>query len=216
MHIRKAWNISPFHLCGERSVRPLYMFHCRLKSSNSNSVNRVCFSTQWFHHGTTSLFHFSHARIHLNLHPAMAIEIQNKKALFRYFLLEEYSAGIVLSGSEIKSLRASKANIGDAYCKMRNGELFVINMYIGPYSNAGYSQHKERNERKLLLNRIELRKIDRKLKDAGITIVPTLLFISEKGYAKLKIALAKGKNIGDKRADVKEKDLRRERERGQQ
>ncbi len=151
----------------------------------------------------------------LLLRLVMAIEIQNKKALFRYFLLEEYTAGIVLSGSEIKSIRAAKANIGDAYCKMRNGELFVINMYIGPYSNAGYSQHKERNERKLLLNRIELRKIDRKLKDAGITIVPTLLFISEKGFAKLKIALAKGKNIGDKRADTKEKDLRRERERGE-
>ncbi|MFM7728632.1 MAG: SsrA-binding protein, partial [Flavobacteriales bacterium] len=77
----------------------------------------------------------------------MAIEIHNKKALYRYFLLEEFTAGIVLSGSEIKSIRAAKANIGDAYCKMRNGELYVINMYIGPYSNAGYSQHKERNER---------------------------------------------------------------------
>ncbi len=107
-----------------------------------------------------------------------------------------------------------KANIGDAYCKMRNGELFIINMYIGPYSNAGYSQHKERNERKLLLNKIELRKIDRKLRDTGITIVPTLMFINEKGFAKLKIALAKGKNVGDKRSDVKEKDLKREGERG--
>jgi SsrA-binding protein len=144
----------------------------------------------------------------------VAIEIKNKKAEYRYFLMEEFTAGIVLSGSEIKSIRASKANIADAYCKMRNGELFVINMYIGPYSNAGYSQHKERNERKLLLNKIELRKIDRKLKDAGITIVPTLMFINEKGFAKLKIALAKGKNIGDKRADVKDKDLRRESERG--
>ncbi len=145
----------------------------------------------------------------------MGIEIKNKKAEFKYFLLEEFIAGIVLSGSEIKSIRASKANIGDAYCKMRNGEMFVFNMYIGPYSNAGYSQHKERNERKLLLNKIELRRIDRKLKDAGITVVPTLLFISEKGYAKLKIALAKGKNVGDKRADVKEKDLKREGQRYQ-
>lgn len=144
----------------------------------------------------------------------MAIEIRNKKAEYRYFLLEEFTAGIVLTGSEIKSIRAAKANIGDAYCKMRDGELYIINMYIGPYSNAGYSQHKERNERKLLLNKIELRKIDRKLRDAGITIVPTLVFISEKGFAKVKIALAKGKNIGDKRADTKEKDLRREDERG--
>jgi SsrA-binding protein len=145
----------------------------------------------------------------------LKIEIKNKKAEYRYFLLEEYTAGIVLSGSEIKSIRASKANIGDAYCKMRNGELFVINMYIGPYSNAGYSQHKERNERKLLLNKLELRKIDRKLRDAGITVVPVLLFINENGYAKLKIALGKGKNIGDKRADVKEKDLKREGQRYQ-
>ena len=144
----------------------------------------------------------------------MQIEIKNKKALFKYFLMEEFVAGIVLSGSEIKSIRASKAQITEAYCKMRKGEMYVINMYIGPYSNAGYSQHKERNERKLLLNKIELRKIDRKLKDTGITIVPTLLFINEKGFAKLKIALAKGKNMSDKRADVKDKDLKRENERG--
>jgi SsrA-binding protein len=143
-----------------------------------------------------------------------AIEIKNKKASYQYFLTEEFTAGIVLTGSEIKSIRAMKANIGDAYCKMRNGELFVINMYIGTYSNAGYSQHKERNERKLLLNKIELRKIDRKLRDAGITIVPTRMFINEKGFAKLDIALAKGKNVGDKRADTKDKDLRRENERG--
>lgn len=174
------------------------------------------FTNSPIHQFTTSPFHHFTNHYSLFLPSAMRIEIQNKKALFRYFLLEEYTAGIVLSGSEIKSIRASKANIGDAYCKMRNGELFVINMYIGPYSNAGYSQHKERNERKLLLNRIELRKIDRKLKDAGITIVPTLMFISDKGFAKLKIALAKGKNVGDKRADTKEKDLRRERERGDQ
>ncbi len=142
------------------------------------------------------------------------VEIKNKKAGYQYFLTEEFTAGIVLTGSEIKSIRAMKANIGDAYCKMRDGELFVVNMYIGTYSNAGYSQHKERNERKLLLNKIELRKIDRKLRDAGITIVPTRLFINEKGFAKLDISLAKGKNVGDKRSDTKDKDLRRESERG--
>lgn len=146
--------------------------------------------------------------------PIMSVEVKNKKALWKFHLLDEYVAGIVLSGSEIKSIRESKANIGDAYCKMINGELFIINMYIGTYNNAGYSQHKERNIRKLLLNKIELKKIDRKLRDAGITVVPTLLFISESGYAKLKISLAKGKNVGDKRLDVKEKDLRRENERG--
>ena len=144
----------------------------------------------------------------------MAVEIKNKKASFKYFLLEEFTAGIVLSGSEIKSIRASKANITDAYCKMHKGELFLINMHVGMYSNAGYSQHKERNDRKLLLNKIELRKIDRKLKDTGITVVPTFLFISKSGFAKITIALAKGKNMGDKRADVKEKDLKRESDRG--
>lgn len=142
------------------------------------------------------------------------VEIKNKKAAFRYHLMDEFTAGIVLTGSEIKSIRSLKANIGDAYCKMFNGELFVINMYIGPYSNAGYSPHKERNNRKLLLNKTELRKIDRKLRDTGVTVVPTLLFINEKGWAKLKVAIAKGKNVGDKRESQKEKDLKRESERG--
>jgi len=144
----------------------------------------------------------------------MSVEIKNKKASFKYFLLDEFTAGMVLMGSEIKSIRASKANLADAYCKMRDGELFLINMYISPYENAGYAQHSDRRERKLLLGKIELKKIDRKLKDAGITIVPTLVFISEKGHAKIKIALAKGKNIGDKREDVKQKDLKRESDRG--
>jgi SsrA-binding protein len=140
----------------------------------------------------------------------MTPEIKNRKASYRYFLLDEFIAGIVLSGSEIKSIRQSKANIADAYCKMRKGELFVLNMYIAPYENAGYIKHKERGERKLLLQKTELRKIDRKLRDTGITIVPVLLFINNKGYAKLKIAIAKGKNVGDKRADTKDKDLKRE------
>ncbi len=144
----------------------------------------------------------------------MGGEIKNKKASWRYQLLYEFTAGIALSGTEIKSIRESKANIADAYCKMQNGELFVINMYIGPYGNAGYSKHNEKRERKLLLNKTELRKLDRKLKDAGITVVPVLLFISDSGYAKLNISLAKGKNVGDKRLDVKEKDLKRENDRG--
>lgn len=144
----------------------------------------------------------------------MSTEIKNKKALYRFFLLEEFTAGMVLSGSEIKSIRAGKANIAEAYCKMRGDELFVINMNIAPYENAGYAQHSERRERKLLLQRTELNKIRRKLKDTGITVVPNVLFINEKGWAKLKIALAKGKNVGDKREDVKQKDLRREMDRG--
>jgi SsrA-binding protein len=144
----------------------------------------------------------------------MGIEVRNKKAEYKYFLLDEFVAGIALLGTEIKSIRSGKANLQDSYCKMRDGELFVFNMFISPYDNAGYSQHKDRRERKLLLNKTELRKIDRKLKDTGTTVVPVLMFISEGGRAKLKIALAKGKNVGDKRQDVKLKDLKREADRG--
>jgi SsrA-binding protein len=145
----------------------------------------------------------------------MAVEIKNRKAEYQYFLLDEFVAGIVLTGSEIKSIRAGKANIADAYCKFLGEGLYVINMNISPYTNAGYAQHKERRERKLLLSNTELTKIKRKLKDTGITVVPVTLFINERGWAKLKIATAKGKNVRDKRDDVKEKDLRRERERGE-
>lgn len=140
----------------------------------------------------------------------MSVEIKNRKASFRYFLLDEFEAGMVLTGSEIKSIRAGKANIAEAYCKLRNGELFVINMNISPYGNAGYAQHKERRERKLLLNKTELNKITRKLKDTGITVVPVLVYINDKGWAKMKIALAKGKNYSDKREDLKEKDVKRD------
>lgn len=143
----------------------------------------------------------------------MAVEIRNKKAEFRYFLQDEFTAGIKLTGSEIKSLREGKANITDAYCRLAGGELFVVNMHISPYGNAGYAQHTERRERKLLLNRTEISKIERKLRDVGVTVVPTLLYISEKGWAKLKIALARGKKAGDKRESLKEKDLKRESER---
>jgi SsrA-binding protein len=145
----------------------------------------------------------------------MSTEIKNKKALYRYFLLEEFTAGMVLTGSEIKSIRAGKANIAEAYCRLRGNELFIINMNISPYSNAGYAQHQERRERKLLLQQTELSKIRRKLRDTGITVVPVTLFINEKGWAKLRIALARGKNAGDKREDVKQKDLKREMDRGQ-
>ena len=144
----------------------------------------------------------------------MAFEIKNKKAEFQYFLLDEFDAGMVLTGTEIKSIRAGKANIAEAYCKIKNGELIIINMNISPYANAGYAHHKERGERKLLLHKTELAKISRKLKDTGVTVVPVSIYINEKGWAKMKIALAKGKNHRDKRADVKEKDLKRESDRG--
>lgn len=143
----------------------------------------------------------------------MAVEIKNRKAHFQYHLMDEFTAGMSLTGSEIKSIRAGKANIAESFCKMKNGELFVINMNISPYTNAGYAQHKDKRERKLLLTRVELAKINRKLRDAGVTVVPLLVFINDKGWAKIKIALAKGKNHGDKRADLKEKDIKRDIER---
>ena len=113
----------------------------------------------------------------------MAVEIKNKKALYRFFLLDEFTAGMELTGSEIKSIRNGKASIVEGYCKMKKGELYVINMYIAEYENGGYANHKPKRERKLLLNRTELSKLERKLKDQGLTVVPIELFISEKGYA---------------------------------
>ena len=144
----------------------------------------------------------------------MAVVIQNKKAHFRYHLSDHFTAGIVLFGPEIKSIRAGKANIAEAYCRVIRGEVFVFNMYIAPYSNAGYIKISERRERKLLLNQTEILKMTRKLKDTGVTIVPVKLFINEKVWAKMEIAIAKGKNVSDKREDAKTKDLKREMDRG--
>lgn len=144
----------------------------------------------------------------------MAVEIKNKKAKFEYHLLDKYVAGIQLNGTEIKSIRQSKASIVEAYCKMEKGELFVYNMYIAEYENASHYNHDPKRKRKLLLNRSEINKIERKMKDVGLTIVPVLLFISDNGLAKLKIAVAKGKKLYDKREDLKQKDLKREIDRG--
>lgn len=143
----------------------------------------------------------------------MSVDIRNKKAEFRYFLTDRFTAGIQLVGTEIKSIRANKASIGEAYCRIHKGELFVYNMYIAEYHNGGYTNHEPRRARKLLLNKHELRKIERKLKDVGQTVVTTRLFINEKGLAKLEIAIAKGKKLGDKRDSLKEKDLKREADR---
>lgn len=136
--------------------------------------------------------------------------ILNKKARYRYFLQDEFTAGIQLTGTEIKSIRAGKASIVESFCKIKKGEMFVINMYIAEYENGGYANHKPKRDRKLLLNRSELNKIDRKVKNQSMTIVPLELFINEKGLAKLKIALSKGKKLHDKRDDIKKKDLKRD------
>ncbi|MAO45646.1 MAG: SsrA-binding protein [Crocinitomicaceae bacterium] len=140
----------------------------------------------------------------------MSVEIKNKKASFTYFLEDEYTAGIQLNGCEIKSIRNGKASIVEAYCKMEKGEMWVMNMYIAEYPNAGYIVQKPRRQRKLLLTKTEIKKLDKKLKNVGVTLVPTLLFISKSGYAKLKFRVAKGKKMHDKRASIKEMDVQRD------
>lgn len=141
------------------------------------------------------------------------IQIKNKKASFAYFLTETFTAGIVLTGTEIKSIRSGKANLTDAYCAFREGELFVINMHIAEYQMAAHYNHEPKRDRKLLLSRRELRKLESKVQEKGFTIIPVMLFVNEKGLAKLDIALAKGKHYYDKRDSLKDKDLKREMDR---
>ena len=138
------------------------------------------------------------------------ISIKNKKAYFDYEILDKYVAGIKLLGTEIKSIRESKASIKEAYCFVNNHEVFVKNMHIAEYSNGGYVNHEPYRERKLLLNKREITKIEKKLKDNGITLVPLLLFLNEKGLAKLEIGIAKGKKNYDKRETLKQKDVKRD------
>ena len=141
------------------------------------------------------------------------INIKNKKARFEFEFIETYTAGIVLTGTEIKSIRASKASIGESYGVVSKNEIIIRNMYIQQYDNGTHYNHEPRRDRKLLLNRSEINKIDRKIKAKGLTLVPVSLFINKKGLAKLEIALAKGKKIHDKREDLKKKDAKRELER---
>ena len=141
------------------------------------------------------------------------INIKNKKARFEFEFIETYTAGIVLTGTEIKSIRASKASIGESYGVVSKNEIIIRNMYVQQYNNGTHYNHEPRRDRKLLLNRSEINKIDRKIKAKGLTLVPVSLFINNKGLAKLEIALAKGKKIHDKREDLKKKDAKREVER---
>lgn len=142
------------------------------------------------------------------------VRIVNKRASFDYEFLEEYDAGIVLEGTEIKSIRAGKASLQDAYCYFCDGELYVKGMNISTYFWASaWSSHDPMRDRKLLLTKRELRHLAQAVKTKGLTIVVSKAYISENGYAKLHIALAKGKKEFDKRATIKEKDIRREMER---
>lgn len=139
-----------------------------------------------------------------------SINILNKKARFSYDLLDTYTAGIVLTGTEIKSIRASKASIAESFCEFNDsGELFVINMTVQEYDHGNHFNHRPKAERKLLLNKKELRKLQKEVKNTGLTIIPTKLFINEKGFAKLKIALAKGKKLFDKRETIKDRENKR-------
>lgn len=136
------------------------------------------------------------------------IEFVNRKATFGFQLLDTYVAGMILTGTEIKSIRQGKINIGDAYCFFRKEELFVKNLHISEYNNRGYSAHDPMAVRKLLLNKRELLKLLSKIKEKGLTIIPTKLFINERGFAKLEIALAKGKKEFDKRESIKERETK--------
>lgn len=141
------------------------------------------------------------------------IEIKNKRATYEYFLVDDYTAGIVLTGTEIKSIRDGKANLSDAYCAFVGNELFVKQMHISEYRFGSYYNHQAKRDRKLLLNRRELRKLQNRIKERGYTIVPVMLFVNPQGRAKLLISLAKGKKFFDKRETIKEKDSKRSLER---
>ncbi len=138
------------------------------------------------------------------------VNIENRRAKFDYQFLDTYTAGLVLKGTEIKSIREGKAGLSDSYCYFKNDELFVKNFHITEYADASFYNHEPLRERKLLLSRQELNKLHKKVKDQGLTIVPVKLFINDRGFAKLNIALAKGKKSYDKRDDIKKKDIERE------
>ena len=139
-----------------------------------------------------------------------AINIQNKRAKFEYTLIDKYVAGLQLSGTEIKSIRNNKANLSDSFCSFKENELFIVGMHIDEYEFGNYANHQPKRDRKLLLNRQELDKIRKKLKDVGLAIVPLRLFINDKGWAKVEIAVAKGKKLHDKRNTIKDRDIQRD------
>jgi len=138
------------------------------------------------------------------------INIQNKRARFEYEFVDQYTAGIVLTGTEIKSIRMSKASIAEAFCEFNEkGELFVVNMTIEEYDYGTHYNHKPRGSRKLLLNKKELKSLNKDVKNTGLTIIPLKLFINDKGFAKMRIALARGKKRFDKRETIKDRENKR-------
>jgi len=141
---------------------------------------------------------------------ASKLNIKNKKARFEYEILDTYVAGMQLMGSEIKSIRAGKANISEAFCAFMKDELFVRNMYVDEFMQASYTGHTERRDRKLLLKRQELDKLKKKVNVKGLSIIPLKVFISDSGFAKIEIALGKGKKLHDKRDSLKDKAIQRD------
>jgi SsrA-binding protein len=138
------------------------------------------------------------------------INIRNRQAGFEYELLDKYVAGMVLTGTEIKSIREGKVNLSDGYCYFNNGELYVKGVNITPYAQGTHYNHEATRERKLLLKRSELKKIETRTEEKGLTLVPTRLFLNDRGLAKLEIALAKGKKMFDKRATIKDREAKRD------
>ncbi len=137
-------------------------------------------------------------------------EIVNRKARFNYEFLETYKAGIVLTGTEIKSIKEGKANLGDSFCYLRQGEMWIKNLHISLYNFGSYANHEPMRLRKLLLNKKEINKLEGKIKEKGLTIIPYKIFFSERGLAKIEIVLAKGKKSFDKRESIKERDTQKE------
>ena len=138
------------------------------------------------------------------------INIRNRQATFEFELLDKYVAGLVLMGTEIKSIREGKVNLQDGYCYFSHGELFVKGINITPYAQGTHYNHEAHRERKLLLKHTELRKLETKVEEKGLTLIPVRLFINDRGFAKLEIALARGKKLHDKRESIKERDIKRE------
>ncbi len=138
------------------------------------------------------------------------MEIKNRSAFFEYYIGDTYDAGMVLTGTEVKALRDGKASFNDSYCIMDHGELWVKSLYIAEYDFGTYANHVPTRDRKLLLKKKELKKLENRLKDKGYTIIPLKIYFNEKGLAKIKIGLAKGKKLHDKRASIKDRESERE------
>jgi len=141
------------------------------------------------------------------------VNIQNRRASYEYQFLVKYTAGIMLTGTEIKAIREGNVNLGDGFCTFMNGELYLNQVNIAKFTEGTYNNHEPTRTRKLLLNKRELNQLEKKLQEQGLTVIPVRLFINDRGFAKVEIALAKGKKLFDKREEIKERDVKREMQR---